>query len=138
MSSVPSLVRFVRQSGHHGDCAISALAMLAGVLYEDALIAASKVNPNVLQVGMTWPQIRASARRLGIKTRTRHPADLSEQTGILHVERVALGLDPTDPHHVVFLWEGRIVDGNGELWLEGVDYLRHYGYEAKGLLVAVE
>lgn len=138
MNSVPTLVRFVRQSGHHGDCAIATLAMLAGVMYEDALLAAAKVNPNVLHEGMTWPQIRAAAKRLGLKTRTIHAYD-DDQTGILWVHPVALGANRGDlTEHVVFLWEGRVIEGNGELWMELDTYLRHYGYEAKALLVAKE
>jgi hypothetical protein len=135
VNSVPTLVRFVRQSGHHGDCAISAISHLCGVLYEDALIACAQVNPSVLQTGMTWPQIQRAARKLGVKTRTIYGTDLTEATGILHVSRVALGVNAIDPEHVVFLWEGRVIDGSGELWLELNDYLRHYGYEARGLLV---
>jgi hypothetical protein len=129
-------VRFVRQSGHHGDCSVSTLAMLAGVMYEDALLAAAKVNPRVLNEGMTWTQIKAAAKRLGLKTRTVYNYD-DDATGILHVSRVALGLgQPSE--HVVFLWEGRVIDGNGELWAELDTYLKHYGWEAKALLVTAE
>jgi hypothetical protein len=96
------------------------------------------VNPTVLQSGLTWPQMRAAVKRLGVRARTINGADLSEATGILWVSRTALGIDAKDPEHVVFLWKGRIVDGNGELWEDTDDYLRHYGYEAKGLLIAVE
>lgn len=110
--------------------------MLAGVMYEDALLAAAKVNPDVLTQGMTWPQIRATARRLGLTTKTVHKFD-DDATGILHVSRVALGLgQPSE--HVVLLWEGRVIDGNGELWRDLDDYLRHYGYEAKALLITTE
>jgi hypothetical protein len=136
VNSVPTLVRFVRQSGHHGDCAIATLAMLAGVMYEDALLASAKVNPDVLHTGMTWHQIRAAAKRLGLRTRTIHKFD-DDATGILHVSRVALGLG-TPSEHVVLLWEGRVVDGNGELWAELDTYLRHYGWESKCLMVAVD
>jgi hypothetical protein len=137
-SGVPTIIRFVRQSGHHGDCTISTLAMLAGVMYEDALLAAAKVNPDVLKSGMTWHQIRAAARRLGVKTKTVHAYN-DDLTGILHVEPVALGANGGDlTEHVAFFWEGRIIDGNGEMWLESSDYLRHYGYEAKALLIAQE
>jgi hypothetical protein len=135
-SNVPTLVRFVRQSGHHGDCSIATLAMLAGVMYEDALLASAKVNPQVLVQGMTWHQIRAAAKRLGLKTRTIHKFD-DDATGILHVTRVALGLG-TPSEHVVFLWEGRVIDGNAEMWLDLPDYLRHYGYEARALMVLRE
>jgi hypothetical protein len=115
---------------------VSTLAMLAGVMYEDALLASAHVNPKVLTVGMTWPQIKRAATRLGLKTRTIQNFD-DDATGILHVSRVALGVaDAVD--HVVFLWAGRVVDGNGELWMEISDYLRHYGWEAKALLVTKE
>jgi hypothetical protein len=136
-ASLPTIVRVVRQSGFHGDCAIAALAMFCGVMYEDSLLACAMVRRDVLQTGMTWPQIRAAAKRLGVKTRLIHRYDISEATGILHVSRVALGA--TSPgEHVALLWEGRVIEGNGELWLDASDYLRHYGYEAKGLLVARE
>lgn len=110
--------------------------MLAGVMYEDSLLAAAKVRPDVLETGMTWPQIKATARRLGLKTRTIHNYE-DDATGVLHVSRVALGLgQPAE--HVVFLWEGRVIDGNLEGWLSLDDYLRHYGWEAKALLVTIE
>ncbi len=136
-SSVPALVRFVRQSGFHGDCAVAAVAMFCGVMYEDSLLACAAVRKDVLLMGMTWPQIRHAARRLGVRTRLLHQYDITEATGILHVSRVALGTAGPG-EHVALLWEGRIIDGNGECWKDPDDYLRHYGYEARGLLVAAE
>jgi hypothetical protein len=68
--------------------------------------------------------------------RTIHKYD-DDATGILHVSRVALGLgQPSE--HVVLLWEGRVIDGNGELWSDVDLYLKHYGWEAKALMVAQE
>lgn len=136
-SMMPSVIRFVKQSGHHGDCAIAALAMFAGVMYEDALIACATVRGDVLTSGMTWTQIKAAAKRLGVKTRVLQAYDITEATGVLHVSRVAIGAGGI-AEHVVLLWEGRVLDGNGEFWRDPEDYLRHYGMEAKGLLVAVD
>jgi hypothetical protein len=136
--AVPSLVRFVRQSGHHGDCTVAALAMFAGVMYEDALLACARVRPNVLESGLMWPEIKKAAKRLGLNTKCVQRYDISEATGVLHVSRVALGAGSGIAEHVVMLWEGRVVDGNGELWRDPDDYLRHYGMEARGLLIAVE
>jgi hypothetical protein len=102
------------------------------------LIACAKVKPTVLAMGLSWPDLRRALRGLGVKTRLRSvPSDLSDETGILYVARVALGVAPRG-EHLVFLWGGRILDGNGECWDDPENYLRHYGYEAKGLLVATE
>jgi ABC-type bacteriocin/lantibiotic exporter with double-glycine peptidase domain len=130
--NVPTLVRFVRQSGHHGDCGVSTLAMLAGVMYEDALAAAVRYQPAALNIGLSWDAMRSAARRLGVKTRIARSYDITEATGILNVA------NRKKEEHWVFLWAGRIVEGNGELWKDPDDYLRHYRYRAKWLLVAEE
>jgi hypothetical protein len=129
--AVPDMVRLVPQSGFHPDCAVSAVAMLCGVMYQDAL--ASFADPrDVMLNGVSWPMVQAAAKRLGFRTRLRlRRYDLTEDTGILNVIR------PKD-EHLTFLWEGRIVDGNGELWLSAADYLTHYSYTPKGLLVVAE
>lgn len=138
MTSAPPFVRFLFQRYPHGDCGVRTAAMFANVTYEEALIAAAKVKPTVLKAGLTWPQMRATLRRLGLKTRLRVvPPDLSEVTGILYVVRVALGVADKG-EHLVFLWDGRVLEGNGECWGDVELYLRHYGYEAKGLLIAKE
>ncbi len=131
MAAAPDFIRFVKQTGYHGDCSISALGMLTGTLYEDVLIAAASVNPTVLQTGMTWPQMRKVASLLGVVTRLARKYDITEDTGVLNVVR---GKDD----HVVFLWEGRIIDGNGEMWIAPDGYLKQYGYTAGALLIAVE
>jgi hypothetical protein len=130
--NVPTLVRFVRQSGFHGDCGVATLGMLGGCVYEDALAAVVRYQPAALHAGLTWPQMRRAAKRLGLSTRLLRRYDIDEATGILNV------MDAQGEEHFVFLWEGRIVEGNGELWLFNSDYLKHYGYTAKALLVARE
>jgi ABC-type bacteriocin/lantibiotic exporter with double-glycine peptidase domain len=134
MNSFPALLRFVRQSGHHGDCGVATLAMLAGVMYEDALAAVLPYQPAVLQVGLTWPQMQKAARRLGLKTRVKRRYDINESSGILHVAPQAKQGD----EHFVILWEGRIIDGNGDEWKDPDDFLEHYHYEARGLLTIAE
>jgi hypothetical protein len=130
--TVPAMVRFVRQSGHHADCGVATLAMLAGVLYEDALAATLCAQPSVLQLGLTWSELRKAATALGVKTRLLRKYDLEEATGILNVVKAH------DDEHFVLVWEGRIVDGNGELWRDPADYLSHYGYQPRALLTAVD
>jgi hypothetical protein len=137
-NSTPAVIRFILQRDPHGDCGVRTAAMLAGVSYEDALIACAGVKPAVLTAGLSWPDMRRALRRLGVKTRLRAiPVDLSDETGILCLKRVALGV-ALRGEHLVYLWGGRILDGNGECWDSPEDYLRHYGYEATGLLVTTE
>jgi hypothetical protein len=130
--NVPTLVRFVRQSGYHGDCGVATLGMLGGCLYEDALAAVVRYQPAALHAGLTWPQMRRAAKRLGLSTRLLRRYDIDEATGILNV------VDKKGDEHFVFLWEGRIVEVNVELWLSAQEYLGSYGYTAKSLLVALE
>ena len=129
----PHMVRVIKQNGMHADCSVASLATLFGTTYDEALIVAGSVQPAVLGCGMTWREMRLTAKRMGGKTRLLRSGqyDIEEATGILCVKR-------DDSEHVVFLWEGRIVDGNGELWLSPQDYLTHYKYRATGLLVRVE
>ena len=126
----PDVVRLVRQSGHHADCGVASLAMLAGVMYEDAL-AAFRSPLDVLKTGVSWPRMHRAAKRLGVATRVRRTFDVNEATGILNVIR-------KEDEHLVFLWAGRIVDGNGEMWIDPADYFKHYNYEPKGLLVRTD
>lgn len=130
---VPHIVKFIRQSGDHGDCGVNTLAMLTGVLYEDALAAVLAYEPAVLQIGVRWTELRKAAKRLGVKTQLLRSYDLEESTGILGLKaEKTKGED-----HYTFLWEGRIIDGNGEMWKEPADYFRQYKFRPTWLLVAV-
>ena len=128
----PNYLKFTRQNGMNGDCAIAALAMLCGMNYEETLAACVLVQPAVLDSGMTWPDFRKAADAMGcdVKLLRRGRYDLDEATGILNVQRK--GED-----HAVFLWEGRIIEGNGEMWLYPDQYLAHYKYRPYSLLVRV-
>lgn len=133
-TAAPDMVRLVRQTGFHPDCSIAALAMLCGVMYEDALAAfADPVDVLLNGAGSSWKRMQRAARVLGVETVIRRRFDMQEDTGVLHVERKR----PLSAH-VCFLWGGRIVDGNGELWADPADYLRHYRYTQKSLLARAE
>jgi ABC-type bacteriocin/lantibiotic exporter with double-glycine peptidase domain len=125
----PHVVRIVYQSGVDHDCAIATLAMLCGATYAQAL-AAYRQPLRIVKHGAHWFQMREAAKRLGVKTRVTRRFDIDEDTGILCVRK------PKE-EHVVFLWEGRIIDGNGEAWLMPVEYLDTYGYRPTSLLVRV-
>lgn len=129
------MVRLVRQTGIETDCVIAAFASLTGLTYTQALVHCATVNPDVLRLGMTWKDTRRAARRAGIKTRVLRRFDMGDATGLLCVRRTKNG---QLEEHVVLLWEGRLCDGNGELWLEPDQYFSAYGYKPTSLLVRVE
>ena len=133
MSTAPAMVRLVRQNGVHLDCAVACLATLFGVTYDEALVECSQVAPDVLEAGMNWQQIRAAAERLGAETKLirRGRYDIEDATGVLNVRSRSID-------HAVFLWEGRVLEGNGELWLSPDDYCRHYRVRPGSLLVRDE
>ena len=124
-------VQFVQQRDPHEDCGIATLAMFTGVTYEDALAAAVQFQPAALHEGLTWSQMKRAAKLLGTNTRIIRKYDITTATGILWVE-------DKSGCHVVYLWAGRIVDGDGECWLEPAAYLKKYKYKPKSLMVAVE
>lgn len=124
----PDLVRFVAQSGIDADCGITSLAMLLGLTRTEAMTACGAIQPAAAHSGMYPADLVRVATALGRTVKWRRRCDLEEGTGVLSVGKSGEG-------HFVFLWEGRIVDGNGELWLDAESYLKHYGYVAAGLLV---
>ena len=127
---LPSYIKAVRQNGHNRDCTIATIATLAGVNYEEALAAAVLVQPAVLEAGMTWREIRETCDELGIECvlKQRGRYDLDEDTGILNVRNGS-------NDHAVFLWAGRIIEGNFECWLDPDDYFKQYRYRPYSLLV---
>jgi hypothetical protein len=128
----PAYIKLQRQNGQNPDCAVASMGMLFGVNYEEALAACLGANPDVLEEGMTWAQMREAADLLGgsVKLLPRGRYDIEEATGLLNVKN---GVED----HAVLLWAGRIVEGNGELWLEPDDYLAHYKYQPYSLLVRI-
>lgn len=128
----PSYIKAVRQNGFNRDCTLATIATLAGVNYEEALAACVTIQPQVLEMGLSWPQIRRACESLGLDCalKRRGYYDIEEETGILNVKN-------RKEDHVVFLWAGRIIEGNFECWLEPEDYLRHYHYKPYSLLVRI-
>jgi hypothetical protein len=126
----PAYIKFMRQNTMNMDCAVASLAMLFGVNYEESLAACVQACPHVLDHGMRWTEIREAADILGghAKLLQRGRYDIEEATGLLNVRNGA-------EDHAVLLWEGRIVEGNGELWLDPDEYLKHYHYQPYSLLV---
>jgi hypothetical protein len=125
MTSAPYLVRVVKQDGLLPDCAVATLAMLCGVTYGEALAAFPRPD-RVVKIGAYLTELRAAAKRLKVTLVLTRRFDLEDDTGILHVS----GKD----EHLVFLWAGRIIDGNGECWLHTDSYLKAHSYTAKALL----
>ena len=124
----PHLVRIVKQDGSLPDCAVAALAMLCGVTYGEAL-AAFKQPARVVKTGAYFTEMKQAAAKL--KTRTtikRHGFDITTETGVIYLAGKA-------ENHVAFLWEGRVIDGDGSCWLTPKSYLEARSFRAKALLV---
>jgi hypothetical protein len=130
MTPAPYLVRLVKQDGISPDCAVASLAMLCGVTYGEALAAFPKPQ-RVMQVGAYLTEMAGAAKRLNVKTELKRTFELDEDTGILHVSS-------RKDEHVVFLWAGRIIEGNGECWLHPGSYMKAHKYKPKSLLSLVE
>jgi hypothetical protein len=127
----PDVVRFVPQNGRDADCGIAAAAMLFGLSRDEAVACCAAVRPQVLSHGLQMVNLVEIARILGSRHARWVPKghyDLHEDTGVLYVQDATQG-------HVALLWEGRIVDGSGEMWLDPEDYLLHYQFTVGALLV---
>lgn len=134
LAAPPDILRWSPRSIGHGDCAVAALEIACGVTYEVALAASVLVRKTVLRDGLEWSHMKAVARRLGFEPKVLSHFSLDDDTGILYV--VQPHVDDSD--HVVYLWEGRIIEpmnARQQLWLNAEDFLRHYHYQHKGLLV---
>jgi hypothetical protein len=127
----PDLIRVVPQNGMDADCAVASVGTVFGLTRDEALLLCGAVAPGVLAEGMSNEEVTAALRMLGEQFRWLRPGeyDITEATGVLAVgSRRRL-------EHFVVLWAGRVIDGNGEHWLDPQDYLKHYRYTARELLV---
>lgn len=112
------------------DCVIAVLAMLLGYSYEEVLVAASPITPNILECGAYSKEIKRIAKRLGFKTKVKRAylVDVGEDVGALSIE---------SPHwkqsHLVVLKAGLIVDTDGSIWDADV-YLKVNKAKAMSLL----
>jgi hypothetical protein len=130
MTTAPYLVRVVKQDGVSPDCAVATLAMLCGVTYGEALAALPRPD-RVMKIGAYLTDLETAATRLAVNVVLKRKGfDLEEDTGILHVSG--------KNEHLVFLWAGRIIDGNGECWLHADSYLKTHKYKPKSLLTLTD
>jgi len=123
------IIRTVRQR-HGADCGVACLAMLTGVSYEEALVAATNKPETFCKSGLFPADLKRAAKALGYTLRAKKRFDLETDTGILWV------LVPTfaSPHLVV-LWEGLIIDTDGGLYKQDV-YMAVNEAKATTLFVA--
>jgi len=128
MTTVPELIRFVRQDGTLPDCAVASLAMFCGVSYGEALAAFPKPH-RVVKTGAYLTELQSAAGRLGIRTKLRKRFDVEEDTGILYVSG--------KEEHLIFLWAGRPIEGNGDMYLSVLTYCHVNGCKPMSLLVRV-
>ena len=132
----PDMLRVLRQNGHDSDCALTALGTLWGWDRDEALLVCGAVQPAVLHAGMDDDEISAVLDAGRFKYQILKPGkyDLYEATGALSVA-FRRGKD----QHMVILWEGgRIIDGNGEHWLDCADYMRYHKCKPGNLIVRLD
>lgn len=133
LTAPPDVLRWSPRSAGNGDCAVAALELACGVIYEQALEAAMHFSPKIMKNGLTTKQMRQTAEKLGWITRLRRGFDVAEDTGILCVVQPHVA----DSAHAVYLWEGRIIepkDDRRQLWLSAEEFLSHYKYKAISLI----
>jgi hypothetical protein len=129
----PDVVRWVSRSGEDPDCAIVAISLACGATYDAVLAEAIQVTPDAVSRGMNWRQIRATVKRLGFTSTLKRKYDLEDDTGILDCKR---GRE----EHVVYLWEGRIIEPRLDrraLWKDPDAFLAHEGW-TPGMLLTVK
>jgi hypothetical protein len=121
----PDVLRWSPRSQGHGDCTVAALELACGVTYETALAAALAHDPDVLRTGMLLRHVCGAAKLLGFQAEIKRKYSLEDNTGILSVHQPR----HRGSAHVVYLWEGRIIepmDERRQLWLDAEQFLKHY------------
>jgi hypothetical protein len=125
------LVRMVAQR-HPADCGVSALAMLLGVSYEDALIALGGEVPTILRRGVWYPELRKAAKHFGATLVRKPKWDAESDEGIVRVTHRRKGWA-----HVVLLRGGLFWDTDLSVW-EPDDYLKAKAAKAGPLFYVLE
>ena len=118
----PDCVRWIVRNGEDNDCAIAAISLATGHSYEHVLGAAMQVCSTIMEDGLSNKEMQAVLKALGHESKLRRKFDLEEDTGILHIS------DKKDERHVVYLWDGRIIEpsmGRRALWRDPQAYLNH-------------
>lgn len=124
------------QRGKH-DCGVACLATLLGRSYEEVLVAAAKVSPNVLKKGLYANDLAKIAASLGSELkRNVGQIDLDEKTGILEIK---IKNRKHHREHFAFLVNGLVFDPEeqGQIW-DAYIYVRHFKAEVQGLTEEVE
>ena len=112
---------------HRGDCAVSALATILRVPYEEVLVVAGHFMPTVLVDGLDNDDMIKIASRFGraLVERTKEEIDFKGAVGILGAH---LKGQPEGDEHAVVLSHGLVFDpdSKGEIWRVR-DWIRHFG-----------
>jgi len=111
MASIP-IFHTVRQRSTN-DCAVAALASFLGRSYEEVLIAAALLTPEILYRGMENADMIGTARQFGICLLPKAPPiDIEEDSGILGVK-----VKGVKDEHALVLSNGLIYDpSTGNVW----------------------
>ena len=112
---------------HRGDCAVSALATILRVPYEEVLVVAARRYPTVLVDGLVNEDMIWIAKMFGriLVERTGEEIDYRKAIGILGAH---LKEQPEEDEHAVVLSHGLVFDpdSKGEIWRVR-DWIRHFG-----------
>jgi len=140
IAAPPDVIYWWPRTPGQGDCFVAAIQIACGTTHDAALAECLKVKPDVLTMGMGWRTARKAIEALGytttlhlVRKNRRPPFDVDEDTGILGIRQPHVN----DSDHVVYLWEGRIVEPKSDrcqLWLSARAFLSHYKYAPCGLL----
>lgn len=108
----PAVIHPTMQMGAM-DCVVASLSMLLGKSYREVAEAAKRVDPDALEVGLTWGEAVRVAKLLGVRLASQDASgvDLDELTGVLYVK---IGRS----HHAVVVFAGVIYNpADGMLYI---------------------
>lgn len=133
MAENKGLFRIINQRGKH-DCGVAALATLLGRTYEEILISAGRISPNVLKKGLySSDLVRIAAEFNTSLSRKVQKIDLDEHSGILGLRY------PTKREHFVYLTNGLVFDPQDEnvVW-DAYLYVKKFKIKVVDLLEEAE
>lgn len=133
MSEAKALFRIINMRGKN-DCGVATLATLLGRTYEEILISAGRISPNVLKKGLYGSDLVKIAAEFNISlVRRVQKIDLDEHSGILGLRY------PTKREHFVFLTNGLVFDPQDEnvVW-DAYLYVKKFKVKVLDLLEEAE
>lgn len=128
-----ALFRIINQRGK-ADCGVATLATLLSRTYEEVLLVAGRISPNVLRKGLfTSDLIRIAWEFDTALERKVQKIDLDEVTGVLGVRY------PSKREHFVFITKGLVFDPQDEniVW-DAFLYVKKFKIKVVDLLEEVE